>query len=37
MAFNTSLYSKALPKNGEEALQHRKWRKAMEEEIFALK
>ena len=37
MAFNTALYSNDVPKNVEEALQDPKWKKAMEEEISALK
>ena len=37
MAFNTSLYASVVPKNVEEALRDPKWKKAMEEEISALK
>lgn len=36
-AFNVSLYSNKIPGNVEEALKDPKWRKAMEEEISALK
>ena len=36
MAFNTSLYSSTVPNNVEEALRDPNWKKAMEEEIFAL-
>ena len=37
VAFNTSLYSNVLQKTTEEALQDPKWKRAMEEEIAALK
>ena len=37
LTFNTALYSNDVPKNVEEALQDPKWKKAMEEEISALK
>ena len=36
VAFNASLYSSAIPKNIEEALQEPKWKQAMDEEIMAL-
>ena len=37
VAFNTSLYSCSLPKSTDDALRDPKWKKAMEEEILALK
>ena len=37
VAFNASLYSGNLPKNTDDALRDPKWKKAMEEEILALK
>lgn len=37
VAFNTSLYSNTLPRTTEEAHRDLKWKKAMEEEIMALK
>ena len=37
LAFNTTLYTSALPKNVEETLQDPKWKKVMEEEMLALK
>ena len=37
MVFNSCLYSSSIPKDVKEALQNPKWKKAMEEEITALK
>lgn len=36
-AFNASLYSGTLPKTTKEALRDQKWKKAMKDEISALK
>ena len=37
VAFNAALYSSFIPRNDEEALRNPKWKRAMEDEISALK